>query len=76
MNQEILNYVDDFKSEADSICTYSDAYNSLHRVKNDLKKEHTLSDTQIGELLECVFGNNVDMDDALCEVFPETFDGR
>lgn len=73
---QIENFQLNLKHELDPVANYPDAVDILTRVKQDMKNELGASDDEIGELMEMHFGNCVEIDDAIVEVFPEHFDGR
>lgn len=74
--QKIEEFQDNVRMELEPICTYSDAYNTLLRIKDDAKKELGASDQETAELMEAHFGNCAEIDDALEEIFPAQFEGR
>lgn len=64
------------QQELSPIADYDTAYDTLTRIKKDAANELNATDEEIGELMELHWGNCNEIDDALCEVFPQQFDGR
>lgn len=66
----------DLKQELDSVSDFDEACDIFKRVQKDAKNELDATEQEVAEMMESHWGLCAEIDDALCEVFPQQFDGR